>query len=127
MRITEYGKLLKIIRLRNNQVMREMVEKLSNYKMRMTVSYLSAIEKGNRNIPKGMTNAIVKEYNLSDKEKRELIDAERLSQSKIDFKLSGLNKFKREFLLLLSDKIDNVSDEKIQKISAILIAEEVLK
>ena len=61
--ITEFGKLLRIIRINSGDSAKDMATKLN-----MSASYLSTIENGKRNIPPDMEDLLVRAYNLSERE-----------------------------------------------------------
>ena len=65
--ITEFGKLLRIIRINSGDSAKEMAKKLN-----MSPSYLSTIENGKRNIPPDMEELLIHAYKLSDKDKAKL-------------------------------------------------------
>ena len=61
--ITEFGRILRIIRINSGDSAKIMAEKLN-----MSASYLSTIENGKRNIPPEMETLLVKAYQLSDED-----------------------------------------------------------
>ena len=61
--ITEFGKLLRIIRVNSGDSAKDMAIKLN-----MSPSYLSTIENGKRNIPPDMEQLLISAYNLSDRD-----------------------------------------------------------
>ena len=65
--ITEFGKLLRIIRINSGDSAKDMAKKLN-----MSPSYLSTIENGKRNIPPDMEQLLIHAYNLSEKDKAKL-------------------------------------------------------
>ena len=60
---TQLGKLLRIVRINTGDSMRDMADKLD-----LSVSYLSAIENGKRNVPANLEEKIFEAYELSDKD-----------------------------------------------------------
>jgi transcriptional regulator with XRE-family HTH domain len=63
--ITEFGKILRIIRVNSEDSMRNMAEKIG-----ISAAYLSAIENGKRQIPDSIYDSICKAYPLSEKDKK---------------------------------------------------------
>ena len=61
--LTEFGKELRKIRLDRDELLRDMAKKLG-----VTVSYLSAVENGNRKIPDAWIYEIAELYELEDAE-----------------------------------------------------------
>ena len=79
--LTEFGKVMRIIRINTGDSMRDMAAKIG-----MSATYLSAIETGKRNIPSNMEELLFTHYNFSEKDKKRIKDAiaESTSQVKID-------------------------------------------
>ena len=69
--ITEYGKVLRHIRLDLSELLGTMADKLG-----LSAAYLSSIETGSRSIPVDLTSKIIKIYNLSEEEAEKLLKAE---------------------------------------------------
>ena len=65
--VTEFGKLLRIIRINTGDSARTMAEKFG-----MSPSYLSTIENGKRNIPPEMEELVIRAYDLSEHDKEKL-------------------------------------------------------
>ena len=78
--LTEFGKILRIIRMNSGDSAKNMAKKLY-----ISTSYLYLIENGNRRIPEDMEISISKAYDLSNEEMEALhraVMAERISQDK---------------------------------------------
>ena len=69
MKLTEFGKFLRKLRIDNGELLKDMAIKLN-----VTPPFLSMVETGRRSIPKKWEEEIEKIYSLSLKEKEELID-----------------------------------------------------
>ena len=67
--VTEFGKLCRKIRIDNNEVLKDMAQKLG-----VTTAYLSAVETGKRNIPEEWIDIIKREYQLEPREYEKLVD-----------------------------------------------------
>ena len=67
MKLTEFGKFLRKLRVDNGELLKDMAIKLN-----VTPSFLSMVETGRRNIPKKWEEDIEKIYSLSLKQKEEL-------------------------------------------------------
>ena len=61
MKVTEFGKFSRKLRIENDELLRDMANKLG-----VTASYLSAVEIGKRNIPKKWEHIIVNAYQLDN-------------------------------------------------------------
>ena len=65
--LTQFGKLLRIIRINSGDSAKDMAKKLN-----LSPSYLSAIENGNRRIPSDMEQLLCEAYPLSDVDKEKI-------------------------------------------------------
>lgn len=109
---TEFGKVLRIIRINTGDTAKAMADKLD-----ISVPYLNAIENGRRDIPTGMEEKIVEVYNLSDKDRLNLREAIVSSKDRVKIDLTELaEKKKRVILALARDDIDNETLDEICKI-----------
>ena len=68
MKLTEFGKFLRKLRVDNGELLKDMAIKLN-----VTLSFLSMVETGRRNIPKKWEEEIEETYSLNLKQKEELI------------------------------------------------------
>ena len=67
MKLTEFGKFSRKLRIDNGELLKDMAIKLN-----VTPSFLSMVETGRRSIPKKWEEEIEKIYSLSLKQKEEL-------------------------------------------------------
>ena len=91
--ITEFGKLLRIIRINSGDSAKEMAQKLN-----MSPSYLSTIENGKRNIPPDMEQLLISAYNLSDRDKEKLRKAMMASSDTVKIDLTDLAEKKKQMI-----------------------------
>lgn len=113
--VTKFGKFLRILRLKNNEIIADMSSKLG-----ISISYLSAIENGKREIPDDFANKIINLYSLKGEEIVELNQAIDLSLKEAKINLEDLSKKQRELGLLCARKIKDLSDDDIKKIKDLL-------
>lgn len=103
---TTFGKELRKLRIDKDETIHTMAKKLD-----MSISYLSAIEAGSRNIPSTMVDMIIKKYHL-DKERSEILrQAEAESAKQIDIDLTSMTAEQRKLVFALSRKLSDISDE----------------
>ena len=106
---TAFGKELRKLRIDKDETIHQMAKKLG-----MSISYLSAIEAGNRNIPGELVNMIIEKYHL-DKERSEAIrKAEAASAQGVNIDLSTVSAEQRQLAFVLSRKLSDMSDEDCQ-------------
>ena len=109
---TEFGKILRILRINTGETAKEMANKLD-----VSVPYLNAIENGRRDIPSDMEEKVIAHYNLTTEEKTNLRNAIINTKDSVKINLTDLaDKKKRVILALARDNIDNETLDKICKI-----------
>lgn len=113
--ITNFGKELRKLRIDNDELLKDMANKLG-----VTISYLSAVEHGKREVPDDWIDTISELYQLSDVEKDNLEDLAYMSKNKVSIDLLEVNDKKKNTALAFARKFDNLSDEEINKINKIL-------
>ncbi len=113
--ITNLGKFLRILRINNGEILKNMSEKLG-----VSSSFLSAIENGKKNMPEKMKNDIIKIYSLDEAQINELEDAMIDSATKIDLQLFGQSDSKRELAISFSRTFESLDDDTAEKIMKML-------
>lgn len=110
--VTEFGKMLRILRIENNVMLKTMAESIG-----VSAPYLSAIETGRKPINAQLLNKIIDSLELSEKQANELIAvASTLEQ---DIVIKPANDCEAELALMFARKLDNRSLD-IQKILMLL-------
>ena len=103
---TTFGKELRKLRIDKDETIHGMAKKLG-----ISISYLSAIEAGSRNIPNGMVNKIIEKYHLNNERSEIMRQAEAESSKGIDIDLSTVTVEQRKLVFALSRKLNDISDE----------------
>ncbi len=111
--VTQLGKILRIIRVNTGESMRVMAEKL-----KVSVSYLSAIENGKRNVPANFGELIASNYDLSNKDKMNLRDAIQDSTEKVKVNITELGEKKKRILYALTS--DDLDEETLSRLVEII-------
>ena len=111
--ITEFGKLLRIIRINSGDSAKEMAAKLN-----MSPSYLSTIENGKRNIPLDMEKLLIDAYQLSERDKEKLRKAMAESSEVVKIDLTDLAEKKRQMIFEIT-KVD-LDEETIDQLCNII-------
>ena len=110
--VTEFGKLLRIIRINSGDSAKIMAQKLN-----ISPSYLSTIENGKRNIPPDMEELLVRAYNLSDKDKKKLQKAMVDSSETVKINLTDLAEKKKQMIYeITKGDLDEATIDKLCKI-----------
>ena len=113
--LTALGKELRIIRINNNEILKDMASKLN-----ITSAYLSAIENGKREPTKKFMEALFAAYNLSDDEKERLNNAYFITIDSVNINLSNQSEAHKDLSLVFARKFDGLTDDQIKKLIAIL-------
>ena len=97
--VTEFGKHLRILRVKHDETLEDMAKKLG-----VSKSYLSAVENGKRGIPTAWREVLGYEYGLSQSSMIALNNAIAQSVRKLTFELDRVSDTDRATLLSISNK-----------------------
>ncbi|MCF0117280.1 MAG: helix-turn-helix domain-containing protein [Bacilli bacterium] len=111
--VTQLGKILRIIRINTGDSMRSMAQKLD-----LSVSYLSAIENGKRNVPADFEEKFIQKYDLSDKDRENLRNAITQTTENLKVNITELSEKKRKLIYALSK--DQLDDETVELLCEII-------
>ncbi len=111
--VTKLGKILRIIRINSGDSMRTMADKLD-----LSLSYLSAIENGKRNVPNDFDAKVIKEYNLQGEQVVELRDAIATSTESVKVDLTDLSEKQKKLIFALAK--DDFGDSTIDQLCEII-------
>lgn len=115
--VTEYGKILRKIRIDKGELLGDMADCLN-----ISSSYLSSIETGVRNIPIDFTDKIIKVYNLSTNIQKRLRKAELLNIKEIKVPFNNVtSSMRKETAIIFARTFNNISDDDFEKIKSILV------
>ena len=110
--LTEFGKLLRKIRIDRGEIIKNMADKLD-----VTSSYLSAVETGKRNIPQKWIEVLPDLYGI---DKQELKSAAELSIKNLKLNLQDKKASDRELAIAFARNFDQIGEEKKKSIFEIL-------
>nr|DAY97236.1 MAG TPA: helix-turn-helix domain protein [Caudoviricetes sp.] len=113
--LTEFGKVLRKIRIDHNEILKNMADKLD-----VTVSYLSAIENGKREVPNGWVERIAQFYDLSENDINIMYEALYNSKKKVSIDLENLNGSKRQAAIAFAREFNDLSEEDVRDILKML-------
>lgn len=107
---------MKRLRLnRNDQTMMEMAKELG-----ISISFLSGVENGKRNMSEDLYHLICKQYNLTPKLAEELKHLRTLSVSKINVPLDSMSSELKSTTVKFLSSADELSEADLKKINSIL-------
>ena len=113
--LSEYGKILRKIRIDKGLTLAQMAKAVG-----ITSAYLSTIERGNRKIPKYLTQNVINHYELSNEQVAELQKAEYLSMDSVEIELSAVSLHKKTLVLSLAKNLKNMTYEQVARIKSIM-------
>ncbi|WP_317855970.1 helix-turn-helix transcriptional regulator [Chakrabartyella piscis] len=113
--ITSFGKILRKIRIDNNEILKDMAEKLG-----VTSSFLSAVENGKKKIPDGWLNTIFTSYNLTIVQKKELEFAYSETNDSLKISFDGLAPENKELAFSFARKLNNFDSKDIEQLKTLL-------
>ncbi|MGN1383584.1 MAG: helix-turn-helix domain-containing protein [Eubacterium sp.] len=115
MAFTKFGEYVRILRIKNHEVMGDMAHMLG-----VKTPFLSAVENGKKNVPIDWIDRIAEHYHLTSDERKELGEAveESKTQYKILMKNAGINQ--RKAAMQFARSFDKMDDETAEKILELL-------
>lgn len=115
--LTDFGKVMRIIRINSNESMRDMAAKIG-----MSAAYLSAIETGKRNVPPNMEEILFSRYDFSEKDKQKIKNAIEKSAAQVKIDLTEMAEKKRK--LIYSITKGDIDEETIDRLCEIISKKE---
>ena len=110
--VNEFGKELRKIRIDHGEILKNMADKL-----KMTASYLSAIECGKRNIPEELILKLKEIYKLDEEKVLILKEAKEKCTNKVEINfMNTMTKSKRDLALEFARKFDTIDDDFAEKL-----------
>ena len=115
MSYTQFGEFVRLLRVKNHEVMGDMAKILGT-----STSNLSAVENGKKNVPKNWIPTIIEHYHLNSDDVKSLEKAieESKTQTKINLQNSG--PIQRKTALQFARSFDGMDEETASKIMKLL-------
>ncbi len=113
--ITRFGKTVRKLRVEKEITLREMASDLG-----FSSAFLSAVERGTKSIPRGLSNKIVMFYKLDQEQCEALQKAEVLSAGKVEVETEGLDEDTIDFAAAFARKASTLSPEQIAELRRIM-------
>ena len=115
MAYTTFGEFVRILRIKHHEVMGDMAKVLNT-----SLPFMSAVENGKKNVPTEWVEKIVEHYNLSETERKEMLDA--IEESKTQYKVIAGNAgiYQRKAALKFARSFDEMDDDTAMKILELL-------
>lgn len=115
MAYTKFGEFVRILRIRNHEVMGDMANMLG-----VSLPFLSAVENGKKNVPTEWIEKIAAHYSLTANEKQELETA--IEESRTQYKIIPVNAGiqQRRAAMMFARSFDEMDDDTATKILELL-------
>ena len=116
--ITEFGKILRIIRINCGDSAKDMSEKLG-----ISASYLSAIENGKRNVPDNLCDSLRANFKLTSEDEEKMTKALAMSLENMKLDLASLDESRKSVIYAVAK--EGLDDETIERICQVIKLNEV--
>ena len=112
---TKFGEFVRILRVKNHEVMGDMAKVIG-----ASLPFLSAVENGKKNVPAEWVEKIVTHYGLTNSEKQELKSA--IEESRTQYQITPVNAGikQRRAAMQFARSFDEMDDETATKILELL-------
>lgn len=115
MAYTKFGELMRILRVKNHEVMGDVAKLLG-----VSTPFLSAVENGKKNVPSEWFEPLAKHYSMNDTEISEMKEAAENSKNQIKIALSKSESYQREVALQFARSFDDIDEDTAEKILKLL-------
>ena len=115
MAYTKLGEYMRILRVKNHEVMGDIAKLLE-----VSLPFLSAVEKKKKNVPIEWVDKIVNHYNLNKDETNELLNAIEQSKTQMKIDLKSAPFFQRTAALQFARSFEDMDEETAKKIMELL-------
>ena len=119
MKPTNFGKLLRKLRIDHNQILLDMAKKLE-----VTASYLSAVENGKRNVPEDWLMKIRELYSLTEDEEKQLRNAADEQIKIVKINTVDCDSARKNTVLAFARRINELSEDELESLRKILNRED---
>lgn len=115
MAYTKFGELMRILRVKNHEVMGDVAKLLG-----VSTPFLSAVENGKKNVPSEWFEILAKHYSMNDTEISKMKEAAENSKNQIKIALSDSKSYQREVALQFARSFDGIDEDTAKKILELL-------
>ena len=113
--VTKLGIFLRKLRLDNNEIMKDMAEKLG-----VSPSFLSAVENGKKKMPDSWLDSIINLYDLDQEKQNELMISIEESRTKVEIPLDEFSGSKKRLLLSFARELNGMDECDLEIIKNLL-------
>jgi len=116
---TSYGEYMRILRIKNHEVMGDTAKLLG-----VKIPFVSAVESGKRNVPENWIPIIIDHYQLDGVQQAELITAIDNSKTQMKINLSNANNLQRKVAFQFQRSFESLDEKTAEAIMEILNKED---
>lgn len=119
MAVTKFGEYMRILRIKNNLLMKDTADKLN-----VKTPFLSAVENGKKKIPTDWYEKLCSIYNLSSEERKKLKLAIEESTDSVKINILNCNESQKNLAFQFQRSFPNLDEETSKKIIELLKGDE---
>ncbi len=116
---TKYGEFMRILRIKNHEVMGDTAKLLG-----VKLPFVSAVESGKRNVPVEWIEIITDKYSLTPDEQNELIRAVEESRTQIKIDMTAADVHQRQAAVLFQRSFEKLDAKTAKEIINLLSGED---
>lgn len=116
--LTELGKYLRKLRIDHNELLKHMAQKLE-----VSVSFLSAVENGNKKMPSEWNQRICSLYDLDPQQQIEFAEAIAMTEKNLDIPLWNTDDEKKVLAVSFARKLPFLTEDQIAAMKNIIEGE----
>ncbi len=113
--LTNFGKLLRKIRIDHGEILMDMAKRL-----KVSPSFLSAVEVGRKSAPSGWSDTIAEQYHLSEDQRQELKEAEQEAVTSVKLNLLKAEQPQRTAAFVFAREFGSMTDETAAQVIQLL-------
>lgn len=113
--LTEFGKILRKLRIDNGQLLKDMADTLG-----ISPANLSSVENGKRNPQPTMVQDVIHAYHLTDEQQDDLWNAYDMARKESSINLAGTCGARQELGLTFARRFNDLSQDQIHEIMNVL-------
>lgn len=113
--LTSLGRFLRKLRIDRNELLKDMAEKL-----RVSVSFLSAVENGKKHMPATWNAQICEIYELSEDQRSEFTKAIAETEETLEMNLAGAGINSRRLAVSFARNLPYFTDEQVEALQQIM-------
>lgn len=119
MSYTSFGEFMRILRVKNHEIMADTAKLLN-----CTVSFVSSVENGKKNVPETWAPIIIEHYDLNDSQQKELCEAIEESKTQVKLNLSSASVPQRKLAVQFQHSFKKLNDKTANAILDLLKKDE---